>query len=72
MANVYQRLDTGTWQFRKTIRGSKYYESIPEATTKAQAEVAAARILLKIYEGKYGREAGESGSRDFSDFCKKV
>lgn len=70
--NVYQRPDTGTWEFRKTIRGRRYYESIPEARTKPQAEVAAARILLRIYEGKYGREGGELGADDFADFAERV
>jgi integrase len=72
MSNVYQRPDTGTWEFRKTIRGRKYYESIPEAQTKLEAEVAAATILKRIYEGKYGREGGEVGSYDFCTFCDEV
>jgi integrase len=72
MSNVYQRPDTGTWEFRKTIRGRKYYESIPEAQSKLEAEVAAATILKKIYEGKYGREGGEIGAYDFCKFCDVV
>ena len=69
---VYRRPDTGVWEFRKMIRGVKYYEALPEARTPLQAEIAAGQVLQKIYEGKYGREGQEIGSTDFVKFCKEV
>lgn len=70
--SVYKRKKTGTWEFRKTIRGVKYYRSLPEAQNRPQAEVAAAQILREIYEGRYGKEGHEIGSTDFIKFCREV
>lgn len=72
---VYRRKrrdGTYLYEFRQTIRGVKYYESIPEARTKLQADVAAAQILKSIYEGKYGKEGGEIGAYDFAKFVDDV
>lgn len=72
---VYRRKrkdGTVLWEFRQTIRGVKYYESIPEASSKLQANVAASQILRSIYEGKYGKEGGEIGAYDFVKFVKEV
>jgi integrase len=60
------------YEFRKTIRGVKYYEAIPEAKTKLQAQVAEADILRRIYEGRYGREGGEIGAYDFVKFVEDI
>jgi integrase len=69
---VYRRKDTGVWEFRKTIKGVKYYESFPAAKTPLDAEIAAAKVLRDIYEGKYGRDGQEIGAVDFVQFCKDV
>lgn len=69
---IYRRKDTGTLEFRKTIRGVKYYQSLPEARTKLEAQVAEAQILRQIYEGRYGREGGEIGSYDFTRFVDEI
>lgn len=66
---VYQRQKGGKWEIRLQIKGRKYYEQVPEAQNKEQAKVAEAQLRQKIYEGKYGREAGTT---DFKDFAERV
>lgn len=62
----------GRWEFRKTIRGVPYYEQLPEAQTKLEAEVAVSDIIRKIYEGRYGRDGREVGAEGFEEFTRGV
>jgi integrase len=66
---VYRR--EGKWEVRLQIRGVKYYRRVPEAQTKAQAQVAEASLRLEIFEGRYGKEAEEVGAHDFADFARR-
>ncbi len=68
---IRKRRDTGVWEFRKTIQGVLYYEAIPTAKSKIDAEIAAADILRKIYEGRYGK-GKELGVEDFCKFARDV
>ena len=63
---VHKRRDR--WYYAFMIRRVRYRGVIPEAQTKWQAEKAESRIKNQIYEGKYGKAAGE---RLFSDFVEK-
>ena len=56
------------WYYAFMIRRRRYRGVIPEAQNKWQAEKAEARIKNEIYEGKYGKAAGETL---FSEFVEK-
>lgn len=56
------------WRFAFTIRGVRYRASIPEARTKFEAEQAEIAAKKAIFDGTYGRPAGE---RDFVDFVER-
>lgn len=43
------------WVVKFQIRGQKYWRTIPEARTKAQAQRAETDIRQEVYDGKYGR-----------------
>jgi len=68
--NLYHR--NGVWEWRKKIRGVPYYEQLPEAQTKAEAEVAVSDIIRKIYAGRYGRDGREIGAEGFEEFARAV
>ena len=56
------------WRYAFTIRGVRYRASIPEARTKYEAEQAEIAAKKDVFDGTYGRPAGE---RDFVDFVEK-
>lgn len=56
------------WRYAFTIRGVRYRASIPEARTKYEAEQAEIAAKKAVFDGTYGRPAGE---RDFVDFVEK-
>ncbi|HEX8502817.1 MAG TPA: site-specific integrase [Pyrinomonadaceae bacterium] len=57
------------WRYAFTIRGVRYRASIPEARTKFEAEQAEIAAKRAVFDGTYGRPAGE---RDFVDFVERV
>jgi integrase len=53
------------WYFDFMVRRVRYRGAIPEARTKWQAEKAEASIRLEVYDGKYGRSAGNQLVSEF-------
>ena len=53
------------WYYDLMIRRVRYRGALPEARTKAQAEKAEATIRLDIYEGRFGKETGNTRMVDF-------
>lgn len=66
---VYKR--KGKWEIRFTIRGKPYYRQVPEAQSKAEAQVAEATMRREVFEGRYGKEGGASTTADFVTFCRE-
>ena len=58
--------DVPRWYYSFMIRRVRYFGSIPEARTKAEALKVEAMKRLEVYEGRYGKEPG------VKDFCEFV
>jgi integrase len=61
--------DVPRWYYSFMIRGVRYFGSIPEARTKAEASKVEAMKRLEVYEGRYGKEPGV---KDFCEFVDQV
>ena len=61
--------DVPRWYYSFMIRGVRYFGSIPEARTKAEALKVEAMKRLEVYEGRYGKEPGV---KDFCEFVDQV
>ena len=61
--------DVPRWYYSFMIRGVRYFGSIPEARTKAEASKVEAMKRLEVYEGRYGKEPGV---KDFCEFVDHV
>ena len=61
--------DVPRWYYSFMIRGVRYFGSIPEARTKAEASKVEAMKRLEVYEGRYGTEPG---TKDFGEFVDQV
>jgi len=61
--------DVPRWYYSFMIRRVRYFGSIPEARTKAEALKVEALKRLQVYEGRYGNEPGV---KDFSEFVDGV
>ena len=59
--------DVPRWYYSFMIRGVRYFGSIPEARTKAEASKVEALKRLEVYEGRYGNEPGTKGFCAFVD-----
>ncbi len=58
--------DVPRWYYSFMIRRVRYFGSIPEARTRAEALKVEAMKRLQVYEGRYGNEPG------VKDFCEFV
>ncbi len=58
--------DVPRWYYSFMIRRVRYFGSIPEARTKAEALKVEAKKRLEVYDGRYGNEPG------IKDFCEFV
>ena len=45
----------------------RYRGAVPEARTKFEAEQAETKIKLSVFEGRYGKQAGDKGLVEFID-----
>ncbi len=61
--------DVPRWYYSFMIRRARYFGSIPEARTKAEALKVEALKRLEVYEGRYGNEPGV---KDFCEFVDEV
>lgn len=61
--------DVPRWYYSFMIRRVRYFGSIPEARTKAEAAKVEALKRLDVYEGRYGNEPG---TKDFCAFVDQV
>lgn len=61
--------DVPRWYYSFMIRRVRYFGSIPEARTRAEALKVEAMKRLRVYEGRYGNEPGV---RDFCEFVDEV
>ncbi len=61
--------DVPRWYYGFMIRRVRYFGSIPEARTKAEASKVEALKRLDVYEGRYGNEPG---TKDFCAFVDQV
>ena len=59
--------DVPRWYYSFMIRRVRYFGSIPEARTKAEASKVEALKRLDVYEGRYGNEPGTKDFRAFVD-----
>lgn len=57
------------WHIDFQIRGVRYRESVPEAATKREALDVEAKMRRAVYEGRYGRQAG---NMPFEKFVKET
>lgn len=53
--------DVPRWYYSFMIRGVRYFGSIPEARTKAEASKVEAMKRLEVYEGRYCKETRGKG-----------
>jgi hypothetical protein len=60
----------GRWHFDFQIKGTRYREAIPEATTKWQAEQAETQKRSEVFDGSYGIR--QLGTQSFADFVKET
>lgn len=56
---VSQDPRNGRWQFEFMINGKRYHRSVPEATTKRQAEKAEAVLKGELLQGRYKLAEGK-------------
>jgi integrase len=63
---VYKRGKSWYYYFR--VRGVRYRKAIPEARTKYQAQLAEARAMDDVFEGRYGKEPSR---KTFGEFVEK-
>jgi len=61
--------DVPRWYYSFMIRRVRYFGSIPEARTRAEALKVEALKRLQVYEGRYGNEPG---AKDFCEFVDEV
>lgn len=66
---VYRRKETGKWRVKFMLKGVCYRRYVPEARTKAQAQLVESQMRQEIYEGSYGRTLG---AMDFAEFVTRV
>lgn len=59
--------DVPRWYYSFMIRRVRYFGSIPEARTKAEASKVESLKRLDVYEGRYGNEPGTKDFRPFVD-----
>ncbi len=59
--------DVPRWYYSFMIRRVRYFGSIPEARTKAEASKVEALKRNEVYEGRYGKEPGVKDFREFVD-----
>jgi integrase len=55
----------GTWWYDFHIRGERYRKAIPEARTKAQAELAEVKAKEAVFAGRYGSDLSNITLREF-------
>lgn len=53
------------WWYDFSVRGQRFRVSVPDATTKWQAEQAEAKAKNEIFEGRFGREPSTTTLKEF-------